>query len=181
MNDLLNADLPVNLFDAAVYLCLAVAVIAGFRSGLLRSLATIFGYVIAAPVTVALMPYLTPVLAERFKLPPPQVSLAFFAAFLAIGFIVGALLRGAVGEISGSRISAPDRAAGAFLGAIRVVLLAVLIIMVFERIIPAGREPAFLTGSKLRPILSAAGREGLRKLPPDITDYIDRIKRERGL
>jgi membrane protein required for colicin V production len=36
-------DLPINLFDGAVYLCLAVAVIAGFRSGLLRSLATIFG------------------------------------------------------------------------------------------------------------------------------------------
>ena len=54
-------------------------------------------------------------------------------------------------------------------------------VMVFERIIPPGREPAFLTGSKLRPILSAAGQEGLRKLPPDVTEFIDRMKRERGL
>jgi len=181
MNDLLNADLPVNPFDGAVYLCLAVAIIAGFRSGLLRSLATIFGYVIAAPVAVALVPYLTPFLTERVKLPPAQLSLSFFVVFLVIGFVVAALLRGAVGEISGNRISAPDRAAGAFLGAIRVVLLAVLIVLVFERIIPAGREPAFLAGSKLRPVLAAAGQEGLRKLPPDITEYIDRIKRERGL
>ena len=37
-------DLPVNLFDAAVYLCLFVAVVSGFRTGLLRSLATMFGY-----------------------------------------------------------------------------------------------------------------------------------------
>lgn len=181
MNGLLNADLPVNLFDGAVYLCLAVAIIAGYRSGLLRSLATIFGYVIAAPVAVALMPYITPILVERIKLPPAQTSLAFFAVFVVIGFVLSALLRSAVGEIAGTRISAPDRAAGAFLGAIRVVLLAVVMVLVFERIIPAGREPAFLAGSTLRPILSQAGQEGLRKLPPDITDFIDRIKRERGL
>lgn len=181
MNGLLNADLPVNLFDGAVYLCLAVAIIAGYRSGLLRSLATIFGYVIAAPVAVALMPYIAPILVERIKLPPAQTSLAFFAVFVVIGFVLSALLRSAVGEIAGTRISAPDRAAGAFLGAIRVVLLAVVMVLVFERIIPAGREPAFLAGSTLRPILSQAGQEGLRKLPPDITDFIDRIKRERGL
>lgn len=144
MNGLLNADLPVNLFDGAVYLCLVVAIIAGYRSGLLRSLATIFGYVIAAPVAVALMPYITPILVERIKLPPAQTSLAFFAVFVVIGFVLSALLRSAVGEIAGTRISAPDRAAGAFLGAIRVVLLAVVMVLVFERIIPAGREPAFL-------------------------------------
>lgn len=181
MKDLLNADLPVNLFDGAVYICLAVAIIAGLRSGLLRSLATIFGYVIAAPVAVAIVPYLTPFLAERFNLPPAQMSLAFFVVFLVIGFVLAALLRGAVGEIAGNRISAPDRAAGACLGAVRVLLLAVVIVLVFERLIPAGREPAFLTGSKLRPVLAAAGQEGLRKLPSDVTDYIDRIKRERGL
>ena len=90
-------------------------------------------------------------------------------------------MRHAISEVSGAQISAPDRAAGAFLGAIRVLLLAVVMVMVFERIIPPGREPAFLTGSKLRPILSAAGQEGLRKLPPDVTEFIDRMKRERGL
>ncbi|MDO9411227.1 MAG: CvpA family protein [Pseudolabrys sp.] len=174
-------DLPINLFDGAVYLCLAVAVISGFRSGLLRSLATIFGYVIAAPVAVALMPYLTPILSERLKWPPTQVSLAFFAVFIIIGIIVAALLRGGVGQIAGEQISAPDRAAGAFLGAIRVVLLAVLMVLVFERIIPPGREPPFLKGSTLRPILSQAGQEGLRKLPQDVTDFIDRTKRQRGL
>ena len=181
MNALLNADLPINLFDGAIYLFLAIAVISGFRSGLLRSLATIFGYVIAAPVAVALMPYLTPTLTERLKLPPAQMSLAFFVVFLVIGFVVDALLRGAVGEISGNQISAPDRAAGAFLGAIRVVLLAVLMVMIFERIIPPGREPAFLSTSKLRPVLSQAGQEGLRRLPADVTEFIDRMKRERGL
>ena len=56
-----------------------------------------------------------------------------------------------------------------------------LLVLIFDRIIPAGREPAFLRGSQLRPILSEAGRQGLRSLPPDVTDYIDRLKRERGI
>jgi membrane protein required for colicin V production len=59
--------------------------------------------------------------------------------------------------------------------------LAVLMVVIFDRIIPAGREPAFLTGSRLRPMLSQAGQAGLRSLPPDIADYIDRLKRERGI
>lgn len=181
MNALLNADLPVNLFDGAIYLFLAVAIISGYRSGLLRALATIFGYVVAAPVAVAVMPIVTPILTERFNLPPAQSSLAGFVIFLVIGFVLAALMRHAISEVSGAQISAPDRAAGAFLGAIRVVLLAIVMVLVFERIIPPGREPAFLTGSRLRPILSAAGQEGLRKLPPDVTEFIDRMKRERGL
>lgn len=171
----------MNLFDAAVYVCLAVAIIAGLRSGLLRSLATIFGYVVAAPAALALMPYLTPMLTERFRMPPTQLSLVFFGVFVVIGFILAAMSRAAVGEVTGARIGAADRAGGAFLGAIRVVLLAVLMVLVFERIIPPGREPEFLRGSHLRPVLSQAGQQGLRKLPPDVTDFIDRVKRERGL
>jgi len=57
----------------------------------------------------------------------------------------------------------------------------VLIVVIFDRIIPPGREPEFLKGSRLRPILSAAGRQGLKSLPPDIENYIDRLKRQRGL
>jgi len=33
-----------NPFDLAIYLCLFVAVVLGFMTGFLRSLATIFGY-----------------------------------------------------------------------------------------------------------------------------------------
>ena len=91
------------------------------------------------------------------------------------------MLRHAVSEIVGDNISIPDRMTGALLGAVRIGLLAVLIVVIFDRIIPAGREPAFLTGSQLRPMLSQAGQAGLKSLPPDVADYIDQLKRERGL
>jgi membrane protein required for colicin V production len=172
---------PINPFDAAVYVCLAVAVIAGFNSGLLRSLATIFGYVCAAPVAVAAMPYLTPYLADQLKLSTAQNWPVFFVVFLLAGLVLGALLRLAVGELTGPTVSAPDRAAGAMLGAVRIALLAVLMVAIFDRVIPPGREPAFLKGSQLRPILSAAAQQGLQSLPPDVVDYIDRLKRARGI
>ena len=174
-------DLPVNPFDAAVYVCLAVAVIAGLRSGLLRSLATMFGYLAAAPVAVVAAPYFTPFVIEKFKVPPEQTGLVFAGVFLVIGFVLGALLRLAVSEIVGVDISLPDRMAGAMLGAVRIVLLAVVMVVVFDRIIPAGREPAFLTGSRLRPVLSQAGQAGLKSLPSDIADTIDKLKKQRGL
>jgi membrane protein required for colicin V production len=171
----------INPFDAAVAICLIVAIIAGFRSGLLRSLATIFGYVCAAPIAVAMTPYLSPVLAGQFKMPPAQNWLVFSVIFLLAGVVIGALLRSAVGEIIGPEVSVADRLAGALLGAVRIGLLAVLMVVIFDRIIPAGREPAFLADSKLRPILSVAGQQGLKSLPPDAAAYIDRLKRERGI
>ena len=42
-------------------------------------------------------------------------------------------------------------------------------------------DPEFLKGSKTRPWLSMAAQGGLRSLPPEVSDYIDRLKRERGL
>jgi membrane protein required for colicin V production len=171
----------MNSFDAAVYLITFVAVIMGFHSGLLRSLATIFGYVCAAPFAVGTAPYLSRVLNDQFHLSPTQNWLVPFGIFLVAGMVLSALLRLAIGELVGARVSVADRLAGAMLGAVRIGLLAVLMVVIFDRIIPADGEPAFLAGSQLRPILSRAGRAGLQSLPPDVTEYIDRLKRERGI
>jgi membrane protein required for colicin V production len=171
----------MNPFDAAIYLCLAVAIVMGFRTGLLRSVATIVGYVAAAPLAVVAAPHVAPLIGAQLKLSPMQNWLVLFATFIVIGMILSALLPLAVGAVAGDQITAPDRAAGALLGAVRIVLLAVLMVLVFDRLIPAGREPEFLKGSQLRPLLSEAGREGLRSLPPDIAETIDRLKREHGL
>ena len=96
------ASLPINLFDAAVYLCLAVAVIAGFRSGLLRSLATIFGYLVAAGLAVALTPPLSQLLVAQFHMPPTQIWAVYVGVFLGGGILLGALLRLAISELVGT-------------------------------------------------------------------------------
>jgi membrane protein required for colicin V production len=171
----------MNSFDAAVYLVLIVAVFAGYRSGLLRSLATIAGYLAAMAVAVAVTPRASSMLADHLRAPRIDAWLLFCGIFLATGIALSALLRYTISEIVGPEVSLPDRVAGMALGAVRVGLLAVLIVLIFDRIIPPDREPAFLQGSRLRPILSAAGQSGLRSLPPDVTELIDRMKTLRGL
>jgi len=47
--------------------------------------------------------------------------------------------------------------------------------------VPADRQPAFLNGSQLRPLLSQVGQRGFRSLPPDVVAYIDRLKRDRRI
>jgi membrane protein required for colicin V production len=170
-----------NAFDVAVYVCLLIAFIMGFNSGLLRSLATIFGYLVAMALVVAAAPFLLRLATEQWHLPPLQNWIALLVVFLIAGVMISAVLRYAVSELAGPEVGPFDRVFGVVLGIVRVVFLAVLIVIIFDRIIPPGREPAFLAESKLRPILSAAGRQGLRSLPPEIESYIDRLKRERGL
>lgn len=177
----MTADLPFNLFDGAVILFLVIAVVSGLRAGLMRSLATILGYAVAAPIAITLLPHILPLVNERFQFGQAQGPVVLFALFFVIGFLLAALMRGAVGSMSDGRIGVFDRFAGAILGAVRIILVAVLLVMVFDRLIPPDREPAFLAGSKLRPVLSQAGAQGLRTMPPEVAAYIDRVKREHGL
>jgi membrane protein required for colicin V production len=174
-------SMPLNIFDAVIYVCVVLAVVMGFNAGLLRSLATIIGYLAAMPIAVGATPYLSGILTSQLRMPPAQNWVVLFTIFFVVGFLLSAALRMAVSELVGARVSLPDRLAGAILGAVRIGLLAVLMVVIFDRIIPASREPAFLAGSQLRPMLSAAGRQGLKSLPPEAVDYIDRLKRERGI
>jgi membrane protein required for colicin V production len=171
----------MNSFDAVVYFVALVAVISGFNAGLLRSLATILGYLAAMPIAVAATPYLSGMLADKFATPGAQNPLLFFVVLLAVGIVLGTLLRTAISETVGARVSLPDRLAGSMLGAVRIGLVAVTMVLIFDRIIPADRQPAFLTGSQLRPILLIAGQKGLKSLPPDVTAYIDQLKRDRRI
>jgi membrane protein required for colicin V production len=173
--------ISTNPFDLAIYVCLFVAVVMGFMTGLLRSLATIIGYIGGMGVAVAAGPRVTPLLTTYLKMPTPQTWIVFVAIFVAAGAGLSALLRLAVSEMIGPDVSVPDRIAGAALGALRIALLAVLLVLVFDRIIPPGREPNFLKGSLWRPVLSDAAQHGLQSLPPEVEDYIDRLKRQRRL
>jgi membrane protein required for colicin V production len=166
----------MNSFDAAVYVVVIVAVVSGFKAGLLRSIATILGYLAAMPVAMAATPYASRMLTAKFSTPAAQNPLLFFGLFLVAGIVFGALLRTAINETVGSGISLPDRLAGSVLGGVRIVLVAVTTVLIFDRIIPSDRQPAFLTGSQLRPILLLAGQKGLKSLPSDVTAYIDRLK-----
>jgi membrane protein required for colicin V production len=170
----------MNSFDAVVTVLAIIAIVTGFTSGLLRNLAAILGYVCAMPIALAATPPLATYLADQVRMSTVPSWAMFCAIFLLAGLALGALLRTAVNEMIGPTPSLPDRLAGSMLGAFRIGLLAVLLVLIFDRIIPADRQPAFLAESRLRPILSQAGQQGLKSLPPDVADYIDRLKRERG-
>lgn len=171
----------MNTFDAVVVAVLLAGIAIGFMSGLLRSLAAILAYLIAAPIAVSLTPRLIPLIFGQHDIAPDETWIALFIAFIGLGLLISALLRGLVNGLAGDQIGPVDRLAGGALGAARIFLVAVLIVIVFDRLIPADRQPNFLVGSKLRPYLSATGRKGLQTLPPELADYIDRIKRDRGL
>src|SRR5436190_22169251 len=126
----------MNKFDLAVTIGLCVAIVAGFRSGLLRSIAAILGYITAMPVEMMIAAYLTAGQAGPFNLPPAHTWAILFLIFLAIGFVLSNLFRFSINELVGPDIGVADRAAGATLGAGRVILLAILMVLIFDRIIP---------------------------------------------
>ncbi|MEW6768527.1 MAG: CvpA family protein [Pseudomonadota bacterium] len=167
----------MNTFDAAICLIAIVAIVVGFRAGVIRSAATILGYISAAPIAVFLTAFITKGLAGSFDISTDLKSFIFICVFIAIGYVLGALLRFSIDEAVGPARSLLDQLLGAVLGAVRIGLVAVTLVLVFDRVIPAGREPGYLVGSKLQPILLKAGKQGLRSLPPETAAYIDQLKR----
>jgi membrane protein required for colicin V production len=168
-------------FDIAIGLAAVGAMVLGFKSGLIRSAATIVAYLCAAPFAVKGTALL---LQAIDKTPDPgsvQSFLIFFGILVMLGVAIAAGFNAAIDEMSGSEISLPDRLAGSMLGVVRVGLIAVTAVLVFDRIIPAGREPAFLSGSQLRPMFSLAAQWGLKSLPPETASFIDQIKSRRQI
>jgi membrane protein required for colicin V production len=171
----------MNSFDIVVYLALIIAVVAGFRAGLLRSAITILAYLVAMPISVWLMSLVTPAIGGAADASLSQNSVLFFAVFLVTGMVLGKLARMALDDAIGSETGFGDRLGGALLGAVRVGLVAITLVLIFDQLVPADRQPAYLVGSQLRPWLSMAGQKGFRSLPPEVTAYIDRLKRDRRI
>jgi membrane protein required for colicin V production len=171
----------MNSFDAAVTLGLMIAVVTGFNAGLLRSVASILAYLIAMPIAVWVMPLVSPVIDGKSTSPLQQNSLLFFAIFLIAGMVLGKLMRMALDDAIGPEAGMADRLAGAALGAVRVGMVAVTLVLIFDRLVPADRQPAYLTSSQLRPLLSVAGQRGFRSLPPEVAAAIDRLKKEQRI
>jgi membrane protein required for colicin V production len=170
----------MNTFDIVVYLALIIAMVAGFKAGLLRSAITILAYLVAMPIAVWIMSVVSPAIGHGDGT-VTQDSVLFFGIFLAAGMALGWLARMALDDIIGPETGLGDRLAGALLGAVRVGLVAVTLVLIFDQLVPADRQPTYLVGSQLRPWLSMAGQRGFRSLPPDITAYIDRLKRDRRI
>jgi membrane protein required for colicin V production len=171
----------MNGFDAAVLAGLVVALVTGFNAGLLRSAVTILAYLIAMPVAVWAMSLVATLTESMPGSPWAQNSLLFFAIFLICGIVLGKSMRMMLDETIGPGAGIGDRLAGAALGAVRVALVAITLVLVFDQLVPADRQPAWLTGSQLRPLLSAAGQRGFQSLPPDVAAYIDRLKKDRQI
>ncbi len=169
----------MNSFDAAVFIGLIVALITGFNAGLLRSGVTILAYLIAMPITVWAMSMLYR--SSGIELSLTQNSPFFFGIFLVVGLVLGKFMRMAVDDAIGPSAGIGDRLGGAALGVVRVGLVAMTLVLVFDQLVPADRQPAFLIGSQLRPLLSEVGQRGFKSLPPDVAAMIDRFKRERRI
>jgi membrane protein required for colicin V production len=171
----------MNSFDIAVYLGLIIAVVTGFKTGLLRSALTILAYLVAMPIALWAMSVISPRLGAGPASPLPQGWVLFFGIFLIAGMALGKLARMALDDAIGDDAGIADRLGGAALGAVRVGLVATSLVLVFDQLLPANRQPAFLNGSQLRPLFSAAGQMGFRSLPPDVAATIDRLKKERHI
>jgi membrane protein required for colicin V production len=171
----------MNMFDIVVLVTAIGAVSAGFKAGLLRSAVTILAYLIAMPTAVFLMSALPANTGTGFGSSLAEHSPVLFGIFLVTGTVIAKSMRMALADMVGDEPGIGDRLAGAALGLVRAGLLAITFVLSIDQLGSSGRQPSYLAGSALRPLLSVAGQKGLMSLPPSVLAYIDRLKLNRRI
>ena len=171
----------MNTFDIVVFVATLAAIASGFKAGLLRSAVTILAYLIAMPTAVFLMSALPANTGTGFGSSLVERSPILFGIFLVTGTVIAKSMRMALEDMVGDEPGIGDRLAGATLGLVRAGLVAVTFVLSFDQLGSYGRQPSYLAGSQLRPLLSTVGQKGLMSLPPDVVTYIDRLKSSRRI
>ena len=89
-------------FDIAVGLAAVVAIVFGFKSGLLRSAATIVAYLCAAPFAVKGTALVSQALDRTPDPGSMQTFLIFFGILVVLGVAIAAGFNAAIDEIAGA-------------------------------------------------------------------------------
>src|SRR5579883_420596 len=163
----------MNTFDIVVIIATCAAIAAGFKAGLLRSAVTILAYLIAMPTAVFLMSALSASTGTELGSSLGDRSPILFGIFLIAGTVIAKSMRLALQDVVGEEPGIGDRLGGATLGLVRAALVAVTFVLSFDQLGSYGRQPSYLAGSQLRPLLSLAGQKGLMSLPPSVATNID--------
>jgi membrane protein required for colicin V production len=170
----------MNTFDIVVIIATLAAVASGFKAGLLRSAVTILAYLIAMPTAVFLTSQIG-ASGSGIGSSMADRSPILFGIFLVTGIVIAKSMRMALEDMVGDEPGIGDRLGGATLGLARAGLVAVTFVLSFDQLGSYARQPSYLAGSQLRPLLSLAGQKGLMSLPPDVVNYIDRLKSSRRI
>ena len=106
----------------------------------------------------------------------------FFGIFLVAGIVLGKLMRMALDDSIGTEAGIGDRLAGAALGAVRVGLVAITLVLIFDQLVPTG-SPAGIP-DRLAAAAAVVGRPGKRvssRCRRMSRPIIDRLKKDRRI
>ena len=156
----------MNEFDLGVIVFIGLSGLFAFARGFVKEVLSIIAWFGASLAALYAFPYLRP-LALRFS-PSPEVAdaasslIAFIVALVILAFITAAVSR----RVKDSPLSAIDRTLGLVFGVARGALLAVLIFIALNTVLPAlGAVPPWFSQARTKPLL-AEGASALRQLAP---------------
>jgi membrane protein required for colicin V production len=170
----------VNLtaLDLVTIALVLISSIMAFARGFIREVFSIIALLGAGLAAYYGHGYVAPLLNGFFNSP----TVAVIAAVLLLAivtFVLITLLTSLLAQAvhKSGEIGAIDRGAGLVFGAIRGLLVMVLLVFVLNKIMPPDRRPDWLTDARSYPVLSQAS-DALESFIPKAKDYI--IERRNG-
>jgi membrane protein required for colicin V production len=156
----------LSLFDLIAGALIVISALVGYQRGAVREVVGLCAFALSALATLALLPITTKIAGKVFH--PHWVAMV---AAVVVGFAVVYLAIMLLSRWVSSGLSRQtllgglNQAVGLCVGAARALVLLGLFALVFDRAIPEGLQPPWVTGAFFYPLAGESGRVMARLAP----------------
>ena len=170
-----------NLFDGVSAAIILISALLAFSRGIIREIVSIVGWIVAAVGAFAIAPSAAPHVANLPYIGDflgESCELAIITAFI-LAFAICLVLVSFIGSFFGylakhPAISAVDKVAGFIFGGARGILLVAIILILNDKVLPAGQAFSIIHDSESQQAFAAVQNLIEEQLPSDASGMIEK-------
>ena len=167
--------MPIELLDIILIFLMLVSGILAMVRGFSREILSISSWVVAGLIAVTFHGTLAPFVSgytETFTSNEMVPNIVAGAIIFIVALIIVSLITLKIADfIVDSRVGALDRTLGFLFGALRGVLLVMVMLLFYINFFP-DNQPDWITNAKSKPMLESMGESLINMVPDDPAGYI---------
>ncbi len=165
--------------DLGLIVVILISALLAMLRGFTREVLAIASWGAAAVAAIYFYPLVLPYVKPYIQKDVLAMAMAAAAVFFVTLILVSIITIRLSDAILDSKVGALDRSLGFVFGAARGLLLCVIAFVFFSWLVPPEKQPEWVKGAKMKPLLQSTGDQLTSLLPDDPEGIIGRFKKPK--